>query len=172
MIVSLSFLSSCQKKNVVTDTVNSLTEFDMPYTTTLAVPPQSVITNNTYTNQSPPFATNSASVYSNYKTSTDLITSMAMTQVNLTTDGPNLDFVKSYSIYIQATGLEDALVASKSNIPVGSKSIESDVTNVNLIPYINKDKISLMMVSSGGGTVAGQTLTLKTNAHAKATLIK
>ncbi len=168
-------IGSCQKTK---DQIDQLTEFDIPYSNTIIVPATTL--NNTVSAtapidiKTPDVPTNSSSNFSNNKTSSDLISEIKMKSLSISVPSGNLDFLKSVSIYINAPGLSEALVASKAVIPSGLTSVVMDMGDVNIKDYIKKDNISFRVagtVQTGTGQLA-QTIKLDEVVHVKATLIK
>lgn len=168
-------ISSCQKAK---DQIDQLTEFDIPYSNNIVVPATTL--NNTVSAtapidiKTPDVPTNSSSLFSSNKTSADLISEIKMKSLTISVPSGNLDFLKSVSIYINATGLAEALVASKTIIPTGQTSVTMDMGDVNIKDYIKKDNISFRVsgtVQTGTGQIA-QTLKMDEVVHVKATLIK
>ena len=96
-----------------------------------------------------------------------------MTKFNLSVSSGNLDFVKSVSVSINGSGLPEALIGSKSVVPVGQTTVALDMTNTNIKEYFKKDNFSFRIVGSvqTGGQLA-QTLKMSQIIHVKATLIK
>lgn len=168
-------ISSCQKAK---DQLDQLTEFDIPYSNNITIPESTL--NNTISAtapldiKTPDVPTNSSSIFSNNKTSSDLISEIKMKSLTISVPTGNLDFIKSISIYINASGLSEALVASKLTVPVGQTSVSMDMGDVNIKDYIKKDNISFRVtgtVQTGTGQIA-QTLKMDEIVHVKATLIK
>lgn len=131
-------LSSCQKTK---DQVNEATEFDINYSASLPVPSSSVSANVPVDFSTPDIPTTSSSRFASEKTTKDLISEIKLTKFNISTSSGNLDFLKSISISIQAAGLSDMAVASKTLVPTGQSSISADLSDVNIKDYIFKDNI-------------------------------
>lgn len=171
MVSAIVFLGiqSCTKKDV-----NELTEFDINYSNELTIPSTSFTTVTVPVDISTPeFATNISSNSSSNKTTTDLITEIKLTKFNISTSSGNLDFLKSVTIYIKASGLSETQVATKSNIPAGSTSISADLKDVNIKDYITKDKVSFR-ASFLFQTTGSSSMNLKMDetVHVKATILK
>jgi hypothetical protein len=173
LVILFIGINSCAKKQI-----DELTEFDIAYSNTVVVPATTL--NNTVSAtapidiKTPDVPTNSSSSFSSNKTSSDLISEIKMKSLTISVPSGNLDFIKSVSIYINATGLSEALVASKSVIPSGQTSVVMDMGDVNIKDYIKKDNISFRVtgtVQTGTGQLA-QTIKLDEVVHVKATLIK
>lgn len=162
-------IGSCTKKDV-----NELTEFDINYSNELTIPSTSFTTVTVPVDlNTPEFATNINSNASSNKTTSDLISEIKLTKFNLANSSGNLDFLKSVSIYIKATGLSETLIATKSNIPAGTTSISADLKDVNIKDYITKEKISFK-VSFLFQTSSSSSMNLKMDetVHVKATILK
>jgi hypothetical protein len=126
--------SSCKK-------VDELTEFDITYSSQQAIPGSSVSIGGPVDFVTPDIETQSSSKFAANGTSRDLISAIKLTRLTITNQTGNLDFLKSYTIFIQADGLAEVQVASKSSIPAGATSVESDVTGANIKEFVFKDKI-------------------------------
>jgi hypothetical protein len=137
-LVILMGISSCEKTK---ESINEATEFDINYSTTVAIPSTSITVTAPAEFTSPEIPTTSSSKFAAEKTSQELIDEIVMTTFNLSNPNGNLDFLKSISIYIKAGGLGDILVASKSNIPAGTTSVAADLTGSNIKDHIFKDNI-------------------------------
>jgi len=163
--------SSCDKTK---DSINQLTEFDIDYTTNASIPSTSFTTITQPVDiNTPEFPTNSSSTFSANKTSKDLISEIKMTRFNLSTTGPNLDFLKSVTIYIKSPGQPDRLVAKKDNIPAGSTSVAADLEDVNIKDYISGEKVSFRVsFLFQTGSPGTQNLKIDNTVHVKATLLK
>jgi hypothetical protein len=170
-IVVMFGITSCDKTK---DDINKLTEFDIDYTTNLEIPSTSFTTVTQAVNiDTPEMPTNSSSVFGSKGTSKDLISEIKMTKFNLSTTGPNLNFLKSISIYIKSPGQADRLIAKKDNIPVGVTSVAADLEDVNIKDYISAEKISFRVSSLfQTGNPGNQNLKIDNTVHVKATLIK
>lgn len=164
-------ISSCQKTK---DQINELTEFDIDYTSSTTIPSTSFTTVTTPVDiTTPNIPTNSAAKFAENKTTQDLVSEIKMTKFNISTTSPNLDFLKSVSIYIKTAGQPDQLIASKSNIPAGSTSIAADLQDVNIKNYLFADnmqfRISFLFQT---GSANSHNLTLSETVHVKATILK
>jgi hypothetical protein len=137
VLIAFSF-SSCEKTK---DSINEATEFNINYSTTIPIPTSSISVTAPAEFTSPEIPTTSSSKFASEKTSQALIDEIKMTTFTLSNPNGNLDFLKSISIYIKASGLGDILVASKSNIPIGTTSIAADLTGTNIKDHIFKDNI-------------------------------
>jgi len=123
------------------DQVNEATEFTIDYSTTLPVPSSSISANVPVEFTTPDIPTTSTTRFASEKTTKELIDEIKLTKFNISTNTGNLDFLKSISISIQASGLPGMAVASKTLIPSGQTSISADLGEVNIKDYIFKDNI-------------------------------
>lgn len=162
----IAFNLSCKKNKGI--------EFDINYSTNLNVPASSYTASTMGQFTSPDVATEAASKFSSQKTASDHISEIKMTRFMLTAGaGANLDAINSYTVYISSDGLNEAQVASKTNIPAGSTSIASDLSDVNIKEYIFKDKIRFRIaLVTNAGTFSAQEVKMDQTMHVKATLIK
>src|SRR4051812_11213194 len=137
-VICLFAGSSCKK-------VDQLTEFDLNYTTTQAVPGASLSIGGPVDFTSPDIETQSSSKFASQGTTKDLIDEIKVTKFTITNETGNLDFLKSFSVYMKAEGLDEVLIATKTSIPAGVTSVSADVTGNNIKQHVFKDKIQLRM---------------------------
>jgi hypothetical protein len=137
--------------------LSKLTEFDIPYKTTIPVPvlPYTTLI-DTVSLPSPKFNTGIKKIFDQYNTSRDLIDQITLTSLSLTskdTTGAsgNFDFLKSVTLYIKAAGLPEKQLATKDSITTGSSKIEFATSKVNMTDYIAKDSISIRMFAKQRG---------------------
>ena len=166
-------ITSCQKTK---DSINSLTEFDIPYSSNFDVPATPSTTTSATTPvdvTTPNIPTNSSSIYGNNKTSADLITEIKLSKLTISTTGANLDYLKSVSVYIKTGSIAEKLIATNASIQTGVTSVTLAPQDVNIKDYINQDNIQFRVSSniSASGTTQ-QTLKLDETVHVKATLLK
>lgn len=128
------------------DSLSKLTQFDIDFDSYTTIP-KSGLNITPFNIATPPIQSNSESKFSANNTSVDLIEKVAIKKLTLTVSSPangDLSFLKSIKVYIAADGMDDALLASKDNIPDNcGASIDLDVTAANFKEYITKDKFSL-----------------------------
>lgn len=177
VIIALIGLNlSCKKKEV-----DKLTEFDIDYTTNLTIPSSSITVTTPTTSvefTTPNVPTQQATKFSEAGTAQSLISEIKMTRFNITAIGTgtttaNLDYLKSVTIYIKASGLGEAMIASKSDIPTGLTSISMDMQDVNIKEYIFKDNIQFKVLAIfDASSASNQTLKMDETVHVSATLIK
>lgn len=162
---------SCQKTK---DEINQLTEFDINYTTDVTIPSTSFTTITQAVNiDTPEIPTNASSNFSANKTSKDLVSEIKLTKFNISTSGADLNFLKSITIYIKATGKADQLVAKKDNVPSGVTSVAADIEDVNIKDYISGEKFSFRAsLLFQTGSSSNQNLKIDNTVHVKATLLK
>lgn len=168
--VFLLGIGSCQKTK---DEINNATAFDLNYSSTASMPA------TPYTPSLPPVdittpevPTNSAKAFSDNKTSTDLVSEIKLTKLDMTTSGTDFNFLKSIAVYLKS-GASEQKVAEKTTIPAGVKTISLDLVDVNIKEYIFKDKIQFRVSSTlAAGTSSSQDIKLDETVHVKATLIK
>jgi hypothetical protein len=125
---------SCKK-------INEATQFSLTYSTSLAVPSASIIVSTTQDFVTDEIETGIAEKFKQNGTSTDLVDEINMTEFKLTADTGNLDYLRSIAIYVRGTGLNDVLVAQRSNIPSGVNTLNLEMTGVNIKEHLFKEKI-------------------------------
>lgn len=172
VVLSLFILGvSCKKTK---EKVDELTEFDMSYHYDLTIPSSSVSTSYTapVNFTTPDIATNSSSKFAEQKTAADKVSEINLTRFNISTNGANLDYLKSLTVYIQASGQPEVEIASKSSIPTGVTSFDMDVTGANLKNYIFGSSFKLRVaVMVDVDITSSQVLKLDQTMHVKATLL-
>ncbi|MBC7694903.1 MAG: hypothetical protein H7141_05580 [Burkholderiales bacterium] len=168
---------SCKKKEV-----DKLTEFDINYTNNITIPSSSItVTTPTTTVEftTPNVPTQQATKFSEAGTSQSLINEIKMTRLNLsaistsTTTTANLDYLKSITIFIKASGVGETMIASKSDIPVGLTSVLMDMQDMNIKEYIFKDNIQFRVLAIfDASSASNQTLKMDETVRVSAKLLK
>ncbi|MBK8367296.1 MAG: hypothetical protein IPL10_07715 [Bacteroidetes bacterium] len=182
-IISFSFITallvlgvSCKKEEAA-----KLTEFDISYSTNLTIPSASMTVSNpsltptTVEFTTPNVPTQQAAKFSAEGTAKNLIDQIKMTKFDISVSGAgaNLDFLKSLTVYIKASGVGEQMVSTKTNIPAGLTSVSMDLQDVNIKDYIFQDNIQFRVVATFDATAAtDQVLKMDETVHVKATLIK
>ncbi len=176
ILALVAFVISCKKEEA-----NKLTQFDIEYSSNLAIPSASIsVTTPTTTVEftTPNVPTQQATKFSAEGTAQNLIDQIKITKFNISavssgTTSVNLDYLKSLTIYIKAADVGEEIVATKSNIPTGSTSVSMDITNTNIKNYIFKDNIQFRVLAIFDASAAtDQTLKLDETVHVSATLLK
>lgn len=137
-------LASCNKK----ETPKAI-EFELPYSTAVDIPGSGLTINSPIEFTSSDIASNASSFLSTYSTSSDNIESVRYTQFKIVATAPsgqNLDFVKSFKLYMKAAGQPDVLVASNENIPTGVTNADLSLLDVNVKNYLLQDKFQVRVV--------------------------
>ncbi|MCD6018639.1 MAG: hypothetical protein K0S53_1760 [Bacteroidetes bacterium] len=179
IIALIGFNISCKKKEV-----DKLTEFNIDYTTNLTIPTASMTVSNpsltpiTVEFTTPNVPTQQATKFSEAGTAQNLIDKIVMTRFNISATGsgtttPTLDYLNSINIYIKASGVGEAMIAGKSNIPDGISSVAMDLQDVNIKEYIFKDNIQFRVLATFDATTpTNQTLKMDETVHVSAKLLK
>ncbi|MCE3259752.1 MAG: hypothetical protein K0S12_1393 [Bacteroidetes bacterium] len=164
------FNLSCKKTK---EKVDEATEFDIHYSTNLSVPSNTLPVNTEVNFNTPDVPTQSTSKFLEYKTTQQLVDDIRFTKFRISeTSGANLDFLKSLSIYVKASGMSEQLVATKNPIATGQTSIDLDLQDVNIKNYIFQQNIQFRVtVAIDASTLNGQTLKLDETVHVKATIL-
>ena len=139
-LLATLFFSSCE-------TLDQFTQFDVPYSTTFDIPatPVAGINLPVLSIASPPITTNIEQKLQGYNTSTDLIETVTLKSLELTITDPateDFSFLNQVTLYIDADGLDEKEIASKTNISTENK-LTFDVTGVNLKDYIIADEFTM-----------------------------
>jgi hypothetical protein len=157
---------SCQK------TKEKLTEFDIDYSTNLAVPANSYTADVPADFTSPEISTDSKNKFSAQKTASDRINEIKLTRFNISVNAGTLDALKSIKIFLKTTGRPDLEIATKTSVPAGVTSVSADLADVNIKEYIFNDKIQFrVQLTIGGGSKIDQQIKMDQTMHVKAKLI-
>lgn len=174
IICGMLFITSCKKK----EEAKKLTEFDISYSTNLTMPSASITVSTPTTSvefTTPNVPTQQADKFNAEGTSQSLIDEIKFTKFDITASGTgaNLDFLKSLTVYIKASGVGEQIIATKSNIPTGTTSVSMDLQDVNIKNYIFQDNIQFKVLAIfDASSSTNQTLKLDETVHVKASLIK
>lgn len=182
-IICLSFITALMVLNISCkkDEAKKLTEFDINYSTNLTIPSASMtvssssITPTTVEFTTPNVPTQQSTKFSAEGTAKSLIDQIKMTKFDISVSGAgaNLDFLKSLTVFIKASGVGEQMVATKTNIPSGVTSVAMDLQDVNIKDYIFQDNIQFRVVATFDATAAtDQVLKMDETVHVNATLIK
>ncbi|TVZ53450.1 hypothetical protein [Dokdonia sp. Hel_I_53] len=141
---------------VCCDKLDDLTKFNIDYNTEYTIPASSIL-GTPFEFVTPEVTTNSQQEFENNDTNADLVESVKLRDLTLTIQSPttgDFDFLNEIFIYINADGLEEILIASKSGIQEdGSQTLDLDVENVELREYILKDSYTLRTQSVTDQTI-------------------
>lgn len=163
---------SCKKTK---EKVDELTEFDMSYSYNLTVPSTSIAPTNTTIPVSfttPDIPTNSTTTFANQKTVAEKVSEIKLTDFKISTTGTNLDYLKSLTIYIQASGQPEVQIANKTSVPTGVTSVNVDLSNTNLKEYIFGSAFKIRVALTVNTMISSdQILKLDQTMHVKATLL-
>jgi len=137
--ILLFVLNSCKK-------ADSLTQFDLSYTSTVVISPSFGI-NLPFNLLSPEIETDSEAEFAINNTRKDLIEEINLTLLRMTITDPSdqrFDFLKEVNVFLNAEGLSEIKIADIKDIPddVGDE-IELTVVENDLSEYIKKDKFEL-----------------------------
>lgn len=177
IVLCITFFGiSCKKEEA-----DKLTEFDINYSSTLTMPSTSItvssssITPTTVEFTTPNIATEQSTKFSAEKTAQNLIDQIKVTKfdISVTGTGANLDFLKSLTIYVNASGAGEQIIATKTNIPTGLTSLSLDLQDVNIKNFIFQENIQFKVLAVFDATAStDQVLKLDETVHVKATLLK
>jgi len=161
-------LWSCDK---AVKEVDKLTEFDMSYSTETTVPATTYTADVPVDISTPEIPTNVNTKFTSENTAVNLVDEIKMTRFNISAVSGNLDFLKSFTIFIK-TSAGETQVATKSNIPAGSTSVAADLSGANIKDHMTKDKIQFR-ISAIFTTGTPNEIKIKTDqtVHVKATLL-
>ena len=143
-LCAIILFSGCKK-------IDELTQFTMEYEQNVTIPSSSAV-DLPFVVVTPEMSTNAESTFSNNDTKKELIEEIRLTQMTLTLEAPSeedFSFLKSIEISIDADGLDEIVIANKSEIPdnIGNK-LELDVINKDLKEYIKKEAFRLRITTT------------------------
>ena len=166
-VLALSFLAiltGCAKQKAI--------EFDIPYTTEFTITTGGITINTPIDFTTPDVPTTIGPRMIENKTDIQFIDEIKYTKFDITAtlpSGQKLDFLKSISLYMNAEGQKETLVASKDPVPVGDSTVAMDLPNVNLKNFITKDKFKLRALIVPDATLSQSvTISITQNVHVKA----
>lgn len=97
----------------------------------------------------PEMETNSESRFASEDTRKDLIEEIKLTSLRVQLNKPengDLKFLNEVELFINAEGLDEALIAFKYNIPSSvGKTLQLDVTEADFKEYIKKEEFTLRL---------------------------
>lgn len=145
LLIIVPFLSGCES-------LGKLTQFDLPLSQSVTLPATPALALGIpVTLSTPEIKTNIDSVLTSYSIETDFVEKIALKEMKLTVSSPegeDLSFLKDITIYLTASGIEDVIVASATNISTTTPLLLT-VENIDLKSYLLKDKFALKIVVSG-----------------------
>lgn len=139
LILVVFCIASCEK-------LDELISFTITDTSSLTIKANSGI-NIPFVIPSPEITTSSEQAFKNNNTRADLVDEATLESLELLITAPDdqtFDFLNEIEIYIKAEGLEEALLASRYNIPENTgNSLSLESNGVNLKEYIKKESYSI-----------------------------
>ena len=140
-LTAILLLSGCKA-------LDELTKFDMDYETEVVIT-SSVGVNLPFNVFTPDVQTNSESEFAVNDTRKDLIEEIQLKQLQLKITSPDQEdfsFLESIEIYITAEGMDEVLIASKTEVPqdVGDL-LDLDTSSIDIQEYIKMDSFQLRL---------------------------
>ncbi len=133
-------LSGCEK-------LDDLTRFKLETNTAFTIPGQGTGLGDILSIPRMEVQTSSEQTFSNNNTRADLVEEATLDELSLTITAPakgNFDFLNDIEIYIKAEGVEEVLLASRSNIPEdGITQLELETSGADLSAYIKKENYTI-----------------------------
>lgn len=130
------------------DVVDELTKFDMDYDTEVVIE-SSVGINLPFNVFTPEIESNSESEFAINDTRKDLIEEIQLKELKLQITAPqdaDFSFLESVEIYIAAEGLDEVLIASKTDVPADiGDLLDLDTTTADIQEYIKMDRFQLRL---------------------------
>lgn len=155
LILSLFIYTGCKDLDFTQFEIDYNTEYTYKAGLGTAIP---------FTTKTPEIQSNSSSKFSANDTRKDKVEEINLQSMTLTIqspDGANFNFLNEISISIDTDGLDEVVIASKSNIPEGSSTIEMDVNgSMNLKEYVTNDEFVFTTTTKTDETV-NQDITVK-----------
>lgn len=143
-------LSSCEA-------LSELTKFDMPFTQSVTIPKQVVITNIPVEMPTPDMQSNSADFFTKNNIKTDMIQKISLKELKLNVTDPsdgNFNFLKTIEISILSDSLPAIKIASLSEIPVSTDTtLVLTVDPIDLKQYILEDKFKFKITITADETI-------------------
>ena len=142
VLLAVSSLTSCKKllDELLTFSFSTSSDFTIPGTIAVNTP----LSINT-----PEISASSSAEFGNNGTNPSLVKDVKLSKMSLTITSPsgqNFDFLSEIKIYINAEGLNEVLIASKTDIPdTEDNMLDLNTEDVALEEYIKKDKFSLRL---------------------------
>ncbi len=125
--------------------LNEYTQFDMEFTTSVTVPASSGIT-LPFDLFTPKTTTNATTTFGNNDTNKELIQEIILTKMTMDITAPgdrDFDFLEEIRIFINADGLSELEIASKTSVPADVDMITLEVNANDIKEYIKADKFQL-----------------------------
>src|SRR5688572_28479148 len=118
--VLILLLAGCTK---VKNDINEATEFDLTYSTEVAVPSTSISVTAPADFLTPEVVTDSEGKFAQNQTTKDRVRSVSLSKFTITADKGNLNYLKAVSVFIKAPGLSETLVATKETMPANASTV-------------------------------------------------
>jgi hypothetical protein len=132
-------LSACEK-------LDDLTRFNLDAETEFTIPGQQTGLGDILSIPKAEVQTSSEQTFRNNNTRADMVEEARLNKLKLTITAPaqaNFDFLNSIEIYIKAEGEKEVLLASKANIPEGTRTLELETTGTDLNAYVKKESYTI-----------------------------
>ena len=141
LFAGMVLFSSCDK-------IDKLTQFNLKYNTEVTIKSATIVNINTPFNfYTPAVKTNSESELEVNDSRKDLVEDIKVKELKMTIkapEGQTFDFLKSIKIFIKAEGLEEKMIAWKTDMTDdGSTTITLETADDNLKDYILEDSFQL-----------------------------
>jgi len=141
LFAGMVLFSSCDK-------IDKLTQFNLKYDTEVTIKSATIVNVNTPFNfYTPAVKTNSESELEVNDSRKDLVEDIKVKELKMTIkapEGQTFDFLKSIKIFIKAEGLEEKMIAWKTDMTDdGSTTITLETADDNLKDYILEDSFQL-----------------------------
>lgn len=168
IIIAVVFLGSC-------DLLSSLTEFDLPYETSVNVPV--ILASDSILNvETPSIGTGITEAISKYNTGLDLIEEISLTSMTLTLTDPvdgDFKFLESIAISMTAAGLDTIQLATNAAVPSDAGDVlELETSTADLQDYIKLDDFKMMFsIGTDENVLSSQEITMNMVVHVNAKVL-
>ncbi|MBP9152167.1 MAG: hypothetical protein KBF73_07795 [Flavobacteriales bacterium] len=126
--------------------IDELRTFDIPYSVNFTIP-SSIILNLPLNLPTVPVTTNTEQHFQDEGIESAWVESVKLTSLRVTITAPageDFSFLENISMYMNTNGQSELLIADKIPVPAeAGNSIQLDVKNADLYPYISQDDFSI-----------------------------
>jgi len=168
VLITVVFLGACEL-------LSSLTEFDLPYETTVTIP-MTLATETPLDIATPAISTGIEAAVEKYETGVDLIDEITLSSLTLTVTAPDtgdFGFLSSIEIFIAADSLNEVQLAFDTDIsPDATAVLALETSTQDLQEYIKSDSFSLRFrVISDEAVLEEQEITMSAVFHVDAKIL-
>lgn len=168
VLIAVVFMAGCEL-------LSSLTEFDLPYETSVNVP-VILASDSTLKVETPTINSGITEAISKYNTGLDLIEKVSLTSMTLTLTDPvdgDFSFLESIAVSMTAAGLDTIQLASNAAVPADAGAVlELETSTADLQDYIKLDDFKLMFsIGTDENVMSSQEITMNMLVHVNAKVL-